>query len=229
MRRNKMITGSSMAYLLAIAAPALASAQQSEISAELAKFAEGTISSRTLLSTRPGITGEIIHFVDHNPDSVLSTFGVLALGSSDEYPVALALAKWSQGESQAIRSLSITAMRRIYLRQIPLGENRLDSFIVLQDHWRDSLQVYVTEYRRRTDDYLAYTSAEMLILQGDIKDSNLVSMYLECSLIPFSKYQSTLETLNRSSHTWATKLLDRERKKLADLAKTLVRESQRGD
>jgi hypothetical protein len=219
----------SLLTMLALSTHASAATQQSSVAAELSQIAEGTLSIPELLSKRPGITGEIIHFIDHNPDSVLSTFGIVALARSDEFSVALALTKWSRSDTHSVRSASISSMRTIYLRQIPLGENRPDSYSILLDHWRESLQVYVTEYRRRTDDYLAYTSAEMLILQGEIEDSNLVSMYLECSLIPFSKYQSTLETLNRSSHTWATKLLERERKKLADLAKTPVRESQRGD
>lgn len=211
-----------LATLLAAAPSAKATVQQTDIAAELSRFAEGTITIRALLSTRPGVTGEIIQFVDQNPDSVLSTFGVLALGGSDEYPVALALAKWSQGDNQRIRTTSISSMRTIFKRQIPLGDNRLDSFTVLQDHWRESLEGYVTERYRRTDDFLAYAAAEMLILQGEVEDSQLVSRYLECSLIPFVYYQSALKQLQQSTQPWATKLLDRERQKLANLGGSSV-------
>ncbi|ARU44313.1 MAG: hypothetical protein ACK5XS_11115 [Armatimonadota bacterium] len=218
MPRHNHHQGSFFTTLLVLAASCPASGQQSDISAELSRFAEGTISIRSLLSTRPGITGEIIQFVDHNPDSVLSSFGVLALSGSDEYPVALALAKWSQDDNQRIRTTSIISMRTIFKRQIPLGDNRLDSFTVLQDHWRESLEGYVTERYRRTDDFLAYAAAEMLILHGQIEDSHLVSRYLECSLIPFVYYQSALKQLRESSQPWAITLLDRERQKLSDLA-----------
>ncbi len=211
-----------LATLLAAASSAKTTVQQTDIAAELSRFAEGTITIRALLSTRPGVTGEIIQFVDHNPDSVLSTFGVLALGGSDEYPVALALAKWSQDDNQRIRTTSIISMRTIFKRQIPLGDTRLDSFTVLQDHWRESLEGYVTERYRRTDDFLAYAAAEMLILQGEVEDSQLVSRYLECSLIPFVYYQSALKQLQQSTQPWATKLLDRERQKLANLGGSSV-------
>ena len=113
MPRHNHHQGSFFTTLLVLAASCPASGQQSDISAELSRFAEGTISIRSLLSTRPGITGEIIQFVDHNPDSVLSSFGVLALSGSDEYPVALALAKWSQDDNQRIRTTSIISMRTI--------------------------------------------------------------------------------------------------------------------